>query len=120
MHLIEYDLVYYLSYKMPKSKRNRVVPLNKVASKKGISDRKVKLVSKVEKHLKEYSYCFVFTYKNMTNMSMQALKDYFNDSIFVLGKNRVEQKALEENKKPNSSKLFIFVLSYIYSFFIFL
>ena len=92
---------------MPKSKRNRVVPLSKVLSKKGVEDRKIKLSNKVKKLLSEYNNCFVFTHKNMTNISMNALKEYFKDSnsIFVLGKNRVCQKALNENIKNNSSKL---------------
>lgn len=94
---------------MPKSKRNRVVPLSKVA-KKGFNDRKAKLFTRIHKYLKEYKYCFAFTYKNMTNMSMNALKEYFKDSIFIVGKNKVIQVALgkdSENKEPkeNSSQL---------------
>lgn len=94
---------------MPTSKRNRVVPLSKVA-KKGFNDRKAKLFTRIHKYLKEYKYCFAFSYKNMTNMSMNALKDYFKDSIFIVGKNKVIQVALGkdgENKEPkeNSSQL---------------
>ena len=94
---------------MPTSKRNRVVPLSKVA-KKGFNDRKAKLFTRIHKYLKEYKYCFAFSYKNMTNMSMNAIKDYFKDSIFIVGKNKVIQVALGkdgENKEPkeNSSQL---------------
>ena len=94
---------------MPTPKRNRVVPLSKVA-KKGFNDRKAKLFTRIHKYLKEYKYCFAFSYKNMTNMSMNALKDYFKDSIFIVGKNKVIQVALGkdgENKEPkeNSSQL---------------
>ena len=94
---------------MPTSKRNRVVPLSKVA-KKGFNDRKAKLFTRIHKYLKEYKYCFAFSYKNMTNMSMNALKDYFKDSIFIVGNNKVIQVALGkdgENKEPkeNSSQL---------------
>ena len=93
---------------MPTSKRNRVVPLSKVA-KKGFNDRKTKLFTRIHKYLKEYKYCFAFSYKNMTNMSMNALKEYFSDSIFIVGKNKVIQVALgkpdEDEPKENSSKL---------------
>ena len=93
---------------MPKSKRNKVIPLSKV-SKKGPSDRKVKLVARIHKLLKDYKYCYAFTYKNMTHMGMDALKGYFNDSIFIVGKNKVIQVALgkpdDKEPKENSSKL---------------
>ncbi len=52
---------------MPKSKRNKVVPLSKV-QKKGVNDKKVKLVKRIHKQLKDYKYSYVFTYKNMTSM----------------------------------------------------
>ena len=45
----------------------------------------------------------------MTNLAMNALKEYFKDSIFMIGKNHVMQVALgkteEEEKKEGSSKL---------------
>ena len=45
----------------------------------------------------------------MTNLSMNALKDYFKDSIFMIGKNKVIQVGLgrdeTEEKKEGSSKL---------------
>ena len=93
---------------MPKSKRNKVVPLPKV-KKKGVNDKKVKLVKRIHKYLKDYKYCYVFTYKNMTSMSMGALKNYFSESIFLIGKNKVMQFALgkntDEEPKENSIKL---------------
>ena len=98
---------------MPKSKRNRVIPLSKVTKKTGITDKKEKLVNKVHKYLKQYKYCYAFTYKNMTNISMNALKDYFKDSIFMIGKNKVIQVGLgrdeTEEKKEGSSKLGAFL-----------
>ena len=94
---------------MPKSKRNKVIPLSKVTKKTGITDKKEKLVNRVHKYLKQYKYCYAFTYKNMTNLSMNSLKDYFKDSIFMIGKNKVIQVALgrdeTEEKKEGSSKL---------------
>ena len=93
---------------MPKSKRNRVVPLSKVA-KKGPGEKKERQVKNVHKYLKQYKYCYAFTYKNMTNISMNALKEYYKDSIFMIGKNHVMQVGLgkteEEEAKEGSSKL---------------
>ena len=90
---------------MPKSKRNKVVPLSQV-TKKGVNDKKNKLVSRIHKYLKDYQYCFAFTHKNMTNLSMNALKQYFDDSVFLIGKNKVMQIALNSNEqKENASKL---------------
>ena len=58
---------------MPKSKRNRVIPLSKV-TKKGPGEKKERQVKNIHKYLKQYKYCYAFTYKNMTNLSMNALK----------------------------------------------
>ena len=93
---------------MPKTKRNKVVPLSKV-TKKGFTDKKIKLIKRIHKYLKDYKYCYVFKYKNMTTMPMNELKNYFSDSIFLIGKNKVMQVALgknsEEETKENSTKL---------------
>ena len=93
---------------MPKSKRNRVVPLSRV-TKKGPGEKKERQVKNIHKYLKQYKYCYAFTYKNMTNIAMNSLKEYFNDSIFMIGKNHVMQVGLgkneEEESKEGSSKL---------------
>ena len=93
---------------MPKSKRNKVIPLSKVI-KKGAMEKKERQVKNVHKYLKEYKYCYAFTYKNMTCLAMNSLKEYFNDSVFMVGKNHVMQVALgkteEEEAKKGSSKL---------------
>ena len=93
---------------MPKTKRNKVVPLSKV-TKKGFTDKKIKLIKRIHKYLKDYKYCYAFKYKNMTTMPMNELKNYFSDSIFLIGKNKVMQVALgknsEEEIKENSTKL---------------
>lgn len=93
---------------MAKNKRNKVVPLSKV-TKKAVSERKVKLIENIRKHLNKYKYCFVFSYKNMTNIPMIALREYFSDSLFLIGKNKVIQVALGKNNekepKENSSKM---------------
>ena len=93
---------------MPKSKRNKVIPLSRV-TKKGPSEKKERQVKNIHKYLKQYKYCYAFTYKNMTNLSMNSLKEYFNDSIFMIGKNHVMQVGLgktdEDEAKEGSSKL---------------
>ena len=93
---------------MPKSKRNKVIPLSKV-TKKGPGEKKERQVKNIHKYLKQYKYCYAFTYKNMTNISMNALKEYYKDSIFMIGKNHVMQVGLgktdEEESKEGSSNL---------------
>ena len=93
---------------MPKSKRNRVVPLSKV-TKKGPGEKKERQVKNIHKYLKQYKYCYAFTYKNMTNIAMNSLKEYFKDSVFMIGKNHVMQVGLgkteEEESKQGSSNL---------------
>ena len=93
---------------MPKSKRNRVVPLSKV-TKKGPGEKKERQVKNIQKYLKQYKFCYAFTYKNMTNLAMNSLKEYFKDSVFMIGKNHVMQVGLgkteEEEAKESSSKL---------------
>ena len=76
---------------MPKSKRNKVIPLTK--TKKTI-DKDKNLVEKVHTYLDEYSYVYAFAYKNMTNLPMQELRNYWKESKFVIGKNKVLQIAL--------------------------
>ena len=93
---------------MPKSKRNRVVPLSKV-TKKGPGEKKERQVKNIHKYLKQYKYCYAFTYKNMTNIAMNSLKEYLKDSVFMIGKNHVMQVGLgkteEEESKQGSSNL---------------
>ena len=82
---------------MPKSKRNKVIPLTK--TKKTIDkDRKVDLVDKVHNYLDEFSFVYVFRYKNMTNLPMQELRNYWKDSKFVIGKNKVLHIALGKSE----------------------
>lgn len=93
---------------MAKSKRNKVVSLTKT-KKSNISEKKLDLVEKIQKYLNNYKYCYVFHYKNMTVMPMQELRNYWSDSKFVVGKNKVLQIALgrneEETFKKNTFKL---------------
>jgi mRNA turnover protein 4 len=93
---------------MAKSKRNKVVSLTKT-KKSNVSEKKLDLVEKIQKYLDNYKFCYAFTYKNMTTMPMQELRNYWSDSKFVIGKNKVLQIALgrneEETIKPNTYKL---------------
>lgn len=93
---------------MAKSKRNKIVNLTKVG-KKVVSGKKLTLVENIEKHLKDYKYVYVFSFKNMTTVPMQELRNYWNTSKFVIGKNKVLQVALgrseDEEPRPNTHKL---------------
>jgi mRNA turnover protein 4 len=100
---------------MAKSKRSRVVPLTKTGKKDNLSSKKVNLVENIQKYLEEYEYCYVFSYKNMTTVPMQELRNYWNTSKFLIGKNKVLQVALGKNEdeepKLNSSKLYNYLKS---------
>ena len=93
---------------MAKSKRNKVVSLTKT-KKSNVSDKKLNLVEKIQKYMKNYKYCYAFSHKNMTTMPMQELRNFFSDCKFIIGKNKVLQVALgrneEETFKPNSYQL---------------
>jgi mRNA turnover protein 4 len=92
---------------MAKNKRNKVVPITKVGKKE--HDKKNHIIENVQKCLNDYDYCYAFSYKNMTAMPMQALRQYWKDSKFVIGKNKVLQVALgrteEDSYKLNSYHL---------------
>jgi mRNA turnover protein 4 len=93
---------------MAKSKRNKIVSLTKT-KKINVSDKKLDLVEKIQKYMDNYNYCYSFYYKNMTTMPMQELRNFFSDSKFVIGKNKVMKIALgrdeEESYKSNSFRL---------------
>jgi mRNA turnover protein 4 len=92
---------------MAKNKRNKIVPLSKVGKKE--HDKKNQILENVQKSLDQYDYCYAFSYKNMTAMPMQALRQYWKDSKFVIGKNKVLQVALgkteDDSHKTNSFQL---------------
>lgn len=98
---------------MAKSKRNKEIALTKVGKKNYVTDKKSIILEKVQSYLNDYEYYYVFSYKNMTTLAMQSLRNYFNDSKFVIGKNKVLQVALgrteEDEQKLNSSKLSTFL-----------
>jgi mRNA turnover protein 4 len=92
---------------MAKSKRNTVVPLTKTTKKS--NDKKSHLIEKVRKCIDEYEYCYAFNYKNMTTMPMQELRKFYEDSKFLIGKNKVLQVALgrteEDTHRTNTYHL---------------
>jgi mRNA turnover protein 4 len=94
---------------MPRSKRNKTVPISKVKKNENISGKKAVLAEKVKSYLEEYEYCYVIKYKNMTNLPMQELRNYWKNSKFVIGKNKVLHVALgkteDDEFKLNSHKL---------------
>jgi mRNA turnover protein 4 len=94
---------------MPKSKRNKVVPISKVKKQDNLSFKKKDLSDKIKKYLNQYEFCYVINYKNMTTMPMQELRNYWSSSKFVIGKNKVMQVVLgktdEEEFKTNTHKL---------------
>ena len=65
---------------MVKSKRSKVVPLTKT-KKTASSQKKDKIFDKVQSLSEEYDYVYAFHYKNMTNLPMQSLKQYWKDSV---------------------------------------
>ena len=77
---------------MPKSKRSKVVSLTQVR-KKG-KEHKEAQIEQIKKLLEEYKYLFVLTFKNMTTNPFKKIKQDFEDSKFLLGKNKLAQYAL--------------------------
>jgi len=100
--------LFILSLKMAKTKRNRVVPLTKTKKGKGF-EKKDHFITKVQESIKQYTYTYLFRYKNLTTSPLQALRNYWEDSKFLLGKTRVMQVAFGKNEDDtfieNSHKL---------------
>jgi len=92
---------------MPKSKRDRVVPLTKTV-KKGKA-LKQKLIESIQDSVNEFSNIFVFSAENMKNSKLKEIRAAWSTSRFFLGKNKVSQVALgrrpEEEYKPNLSRV---------------
>jgi len=92
---------------MPRSKRNRLVSLTKVA-KKGAAG-KAKLVQDIQNALETFKHAFVFKVDNMRNNNFKEIREEFIGSRFFMGKNKVMKVALgrdkSEEKTPSSYKL---------------
>eukprot|EP01125_Pyxidicula_operculata_P021831 TRINITY_DN8679_c0_g1_i1.p1 TRINITY_DN8679_c0_g1~~TRINITY_DN8679_c0_g1_i1.p1 ORF type:complete len:260 (-),score=58.26 TRINITY_DN8679_c0_g1_i1:155-934(-) len=88
---------------MPKSRRNKAVPLSKTEKKGKVG--KDTLLQEVKSCLSKYSYLYVFLPENMRNNKLQEIRTRFRTSRFFFGKNKVMQHALgkdeESELKPN-------------------
>ena len=73
---------------MPVSKRNKVVNISKT-KKVIIQDKNSQTFEKIKDALATYDYCYLFHYENMYTQPLQALREYFDDSLFLMGKNKV-------------------------------
>lgn len=85
---------------MPRSKRNKVIPLTKTKKSAG-REKKEASVQKIEDCLDKYTYVYAFRFKNMTNLPMQELRSYWKDSKFLFGKNKVMQVALGKTEEDS-------------------
>ena len=91
---------------MPRSKRNKVVPLTKV--KKQGRSAKEDLLENVQEAVDTYKNTFVLSFANMRAGPFKNLAHSMgSDSKFFLGKNKVIQVALgktsEDEHGPNSA-----------------
>eukprot|EP00899_Mesostigma_viride_P014045 jgi/Mesvir1/22641/Mv14076-RA.1 len=81
------------SDKMPKSKRNKIVPLTKT-KKKGKAAKQT-LIEKIREAIEEYPTAYVFRYENMRNTRFKELRETVHESSrFFMGSNKVMQVAL--------------------------
>lgn len=89
---------------MARSKKNRVIALTKT-KKTNLLDKKKQMVDKIHLLVEEYKYTYAFSYKNMTTLAMQSIRQYWKDSRFLLGKTKVMQVSLgrddSDSFKPN-------------------
>ena len=78
---------------MPKSKRNKVVPLTQV-KKRGL-EAKEDLVKKVLEALDQFEYSYVLSMDNIRSVPLKNMQSQMKETTkFFLGKNKVMMKAL--------------------------
>merc|ERR1712133_51229 len=82
---------------MPKCERNKVVSLTETR-KKGY-ERKVDLVSLIQKCCDEYASIYVFSVGNMRNQKMKGVRQKWLTSRFFFGKNKVMALGLGKTKE---------------------
>ena len=93
---------------MPKSKRNKVVPLTQV-KKRGL-EAKEELVTKVLAALDSHKYSYVLSMDNIRSVPLKSMQSQMKDTTrFFLGKNKVMMKALgispESEPSDNTARL---------------
>ena len=93
---------------MPKSKRNKVVPLTQV-KKRGL-EAKEELVQRVTDALDHFKYSYVLSFDNIRSAPFKTMQSQMSDTTkFFLGKNKVMMKALgctpESETADNTAKL---------------
>ncbi|CAG9861665.1 unnamed protein product [Phyllotreta striolata] len=82
---------------MPKSKRDKKISLTKT-DKKGLV-LKQKIVEDVRNCVEKYKSVYVFTYRNMRNETMKAVREEWKPSRFFFGKNKVIAIGLGRTKE---------------------
>lgn len=93
---------------MPKSKRNKVVPLTKTKAKD--REHKTELIEKMREAVESYPSVYTFKVENLrTNIMQDVRNDRRGDSRIFMGNNKVMMIALgkddESSPKPNLHKL---------------
>jgi len=92
---------------MPKSKRSKIIHLNK--TKKKVKQRKTDLVESIKEALSQYVYVYVFYPRNLRNSKIQELRTLLKPSRIYMGKNKLMRVALgntpESETHPNLSKV---------------
>ncbi|XP_055338354.1 mRNA turnover protein 4 homolog [Paramacrobiotus metropolitanus] len=92
---------------MPKSKRNREVPLTKTKSKG--KEEKSSLISEVRRSIEDFKYIYVFEIRNPRNNLIKDVREDWKDSKFFMGKNNLLQIALgrdvADEQAPGLAKL---------------
>jgi len=77
---------------MPKSKRNRVVPLSKV--KKRPKDAKGKQIDEIRECCEKFQNLFLLSLENERTTFLQVVRQKLRPSRMILGRNKVMQVAL--------------------------
>jgi len=87
---------------MPKSKRAKVVPLTKT-TKKG-KKQKETLIQELRDACDTFTNLYVFSVKNMRNITFKEVRKEWTGSRFFLGKNKVMALALGKTKATEYKK----------------
>ncbi|RYP72408.1 hypothetical protein DL771_004203 [Monosporascus sp. 5C6A] len=92
---------------MPKSKRNKVVHLTKVAKK--TREHKERLFENIRDSISAYQHCFVVSVDNMRNTHLKEVRQELSDSRLYFGKTKLMARALgrspEDSHAENTYRL---------------